>query len=193
MSNGPGRGGPIYRSVPARCMAGRWPCSSSDEVVLREIAEARMRAYLVEVSPPFFDQNFCLGARTKPFEAQTLVAELAVEALRDAILPRLAGFDQCRADALRDDPRQQCLRHELGPVVATQKPRGAARAHQADNTLMGRPPRIPSPVANSAPYDSISARAAEAPSSLSRNAALPSTLRGSVGWWSARGRPQAWV
>jgi hypothetical protein len=45
-----------------------------------------MRTYLVEVSPPFFDQNFCLGARTKPFEAQTLVAELAVEALRDAIL-----------------------------------------------------------------------------------------------------------
>ena len=29
-----------------------------------------------------------------------------------------------------DDPRQQCLRHELGPVVAAQKPRGAACAHQ---------------------------------------------------------------
>jgi hypothetical protein len=54
--------------------------------------------------------------RTKPFEAQTLVAKLAVEALGDAILPRLAGFDQCRADALRDDPRQQCLRHELDNV-----------------------------------------------------------------------------
>jgi len=51
-------------------------------------AEARMRTYLVEVSPPFFDQNLCLGARTKPFEAQTLVAKLAVEALGDAILPR---------------------------------------------------------------------------------------------------------
>jgi glutathione synthase/RimK-type ligase-like ATP-grasp enzyme len=36
-----------------------------------------MRTYLVEVSPPFFDQNLCLGARTKPFEAQTLVAKLA--------------------------------------------------------------------------------------------------------------------
>ena len=38
-----------------------------------------MRTYLVEVSPPFFDQNFRLGARTKPFEAQTLAAELAVK------------------------------------------------------------------------------------------------------------------
>jgi hypothetical protein len=34
-------------------------------------------------------------------------AELAVEAFGDAILPRLAGLDQRRADALRDDPRQQ--------------------------------------------------------------------------------------
>jgi hypothetical protein len=50
----------MYRSVPARCMAGRWPCSSSHELVQREIAEARMRTYLVEVSPPFFDQNLRL-------------------------------------------------------------------------------------------------------------------------------------
>ena len=43
-----------------------------------------MRADFVEVPPPLFDQNLRLGARTKPFEAQTLVAELAVEALGDA-------------------------------------------------------------------------------------------------------------
>src|SRR6202040_3432718 len=106
-------------------------CQVSHELIRREIAEARMRTHLVVVPPPSFDDHLRLGTRTKPFEAQTLVAELAVEALRDAILPRLAGLDKCRADALRDDPRQQCLRHELGPVVATQKPRGAARAHQA--------------------------------------------------------------
>jgi hypothetical protein len=29
---------------------------------------------------------------------------------------------------------RRTLRHELGPVVAAQKPRGAARAHQRDNT-----------------------------------------------------------
>jgi hypothetical protein len=59
-----------------------------------------MRTYLVEVPPPLFDQNLRLGARTKPFEAQTLVAELAVEAFRDAILPRPAGFDPCERDSL---------------------------------------------------------------------------------------------
>jgi len=63
----------------------------SHELVRREIAEARMRTYLVEVSPPFFDQNLCLGARTKPFEAQTLVAKLAVEALGDAFCQGLPG------------------------------------------------------------------------------------------------------
>jgi hypothetical protein len=56
------------------------------------------------MASPFFDQYLRFGARTKPFEAQTLVAELAVEALRDAILPRLAGLDQCRADTLCDGP-----------------------------------------------------------------------------------------
>src|SRR5205823_2166127 len=69
-----------------------------------------------------FDQNLRLGARTKPFEAETLVAELAVEALRDAILPRLAGFDQCHTDALRDDPRSRALRagaSAISPPSAT--------------------------------------------------------------------------
>jgi hypothetical protein len=46
------------------------------------------------MTAPIFDQHFRLGTRAKPFEAQTLVTELAVEALDDAILPRLPGLDQ---------------------------------------------------------------------------------------------------
>src|SRR5215475_387563 len=82
-------------------MPGRCVCQSSHELVRREIVEARMRTHLVVVPPPRLDDHLRLGTRTKPFEAQALVAELAVEALRDAILPRLAGLDQCGADALR--------------------------------------------------------------------------------------------
>ena len=37
----------MYRSVPARCLTGRWPCSSCHELVGREIVEARMRTHLV--------------------------------------------------------------------------------------------------------------------------------------------------
>ena len=53
-----------------------------------------MRAHLVVMASPFFDQYLRFGARTKPFEAQTLVAELAVEALRDAILPSPSAEDR---------------------------------------------------------------------------------------------------
>ena len=51
------------------------------------------------------DDDFCFSARAEPFEAEAFVAELAVEALGDAILPRLTGLDQGDADALRGDPR----------------------------------------------------------------------------------------
>jgi hypothetical protein len=46
------------------------------------------------VLAPGFDHDFGLSAREEPFEAQALVAELAVEALADAILPGLARIDQ---------------------------------------------------------------------------------------------------
>src|ERR1700741_3609360 len=114
---------PTYRSALARCLTGRCVCQLSHELVRREIAEARMRTHLVVVPPPCFDEHFRLGTRMKPFEAQALIAEFAVEAFRDAILPRLARLDQCRSDALRDDPRQQSLGYELRAVVAAQEHR----------------------------------------------------------------------
>ena len=46
-----------------------------------------MRTHCVVVAPPSLDDHLRLGARAEPFEAQALVAELAVEAFRDAILP----------------------------------------------------------------------------------------------------------
>jgi len=53
-----------------------------------------MRTYFVVVAPPRLDNDLRFGTRTKPFEAQTLITKLAVEAFRDAILPGLAGLDQ---------------------------------------------------------------------------------------------------
>src|SRR4029077_15729169 len=122
---------PAHRSVLARCMTGRCFWQSSHELVRREIAEARVWTHLVVVAPPSLDDHLRLGTRTKPFEVQALVAELAVEALRDAILPRLARLDQCRADALSDDPGKQRLGHDLRPVVTAQEARRATSAHQA--------------------------------------------------------------
>lgn len=73
-----------------------------------------MRAHVVVVPAPGLDDGPRLGSRAEPFEAQARVAELAVEPLARAVLPRLAWIDQGGFDALRrcnqrrgDDPPQQ--------------------------------------------------------------------------------------
>jgi len=52
-----------------------------------------MRPDLVEVLSPDFDHDLCFGPTVEPFQAQALVAELAIEAIGTAILPRLARLD----------------------------------------------------------------------------------------------------
>jgi hypothetical protein len=69
-----------------------------------------MRAEFVVMAAPALDDRLGLCPRPESFETQTLVAELAVEAFGDTILPRLAGLDQRRVDALHDDPGQERLR-----------------------------------------------------------------------------------
>src|SRR6266566_9944516 len=86
-------------------MTGSCVCSLSRELVRREIAEARMWADFVVMAAPALDDRLGLRPRPEPFETQALVAELAVEAFGNAILPRLAGLDQCRIDALRNESR----------------------------------------------------------------------------------------
>ena len=68
---------------------------------------------------PGLDDDLGLGPRPEPLQAQALVAELAVEAFRRAILPGLAGIDQRRIDAHVRDPGEQRARSELGAVVGT--------------------------------------------------------------------------
>ena len=63
-------------------------------------------------------------------KAQALVAKLAVEALRRAILPGLARIDQRGCDTLADDPRQQRARDEFRPIVRAQIKRRATLRYQ---------------------------------------------------------------
>ena len=93
-------------------------------------AAPRPVAHDVIVLTPTLDDNFCFGARAEPFEAEAFVAELAVEALGDAILPGLAGLDQRGANALRGDPGQERLGNELRTVVAAQEKRRVTRGER---------------------------------------------------------------
>ena len=60
-----------------------------------------MGSNLVVVAAPDLDQDLRFGSVAEPFEAQTLVAKLVVEALVGPILPRLAGIDQRGVDVTR--------------------------------------------------------------------------------------------
>jgi hypothetical protein len=101
-----------------------------------------MRPHLVEMASPRLDDDLGLSPRPEPFETEALVAELAVEALRRAILPWLAGIDQCRLDTLVDDPLQQSMRDELRTIVRTKIQRRAALADETVSTSITRPDRM---------------------------------------------------
>ena len=64
------------------------------ELGRRQIAEAHVRPVFVVVTPPPLDADLGFEAISKPFQAQTLVAELPVERFVGAILPGLARIDE---------------------------------------------------------------------------------------------------
>ena len=111
-----------------------------------------MRPHLVIMPSPRLDHGLGLSPRAEPLQRQALVAEFAVEALRQAILPGFAGIDQCRFDALPKDPFEQRTGDELRPVIGTKIKRCAALATRAGRiprshgrNECARPPRSPGP------------------------------------------------
>jgi hypothetical protein len=84
----------------ARCLTGRWSCSSRHELVWREIVETRMRPQFV-VPPSCFDDHLCFGARAEPFEALALVPELAVKLSVTPFSQAGARSTPCRCRARR--------------------------------------------------------------------------------------------
>ncbi len=63
-----------------------------------------MRPLLVVVLSPRLDDDFGFGPASKPFQAQALVSELAVEALIQAVLPGFARVNQGGGNAVREQP-----------------------------------------------------------------------------------------
>ena len=109
------------RSAPARCESGSCVgvLKLCGELGRRQIAEARMRAHLVEVLAPGFDEDLGLAARPELLHAQAFVAELAVEALRCVVLPGLAGVGSHRSARVGGVGRPQsvCTRADAAPAA----------------------------------------------------------------------------
>jgi hypothetical protein len=76
----------------ARCLTGRWSCSSRHELVGREIVETRMRPHFV-VPPPCFDDHLCLGAGGETIRGSGTRRGTCREAFRDTILPGRGAID----------------------------------------------------------------------------------------------------
>ena len=62
-----------------------------------EIAEAGVWSGLVVVTTPLADRDSGVEAVTEPFEAETLVSELAVEAVSKGILGRLDRWNEVQS------------------------------------------------------------------------------------------------
>src|SRR5271169_2862672 len=95
------------------------------------VLRTRMRPYCIVMPTPDFDQDPSLDAVAKPLHVQALVAELAVEALVGAILPRLARIDQGGVDLDLGEPYQDSVANEFRTVVRTQKHRRTVDADEA--------------------------------------------------------------
>jgi len=100
-----------------------------------EVVQTRVGADLVVVLAPRLDDRGGLLAVAKPFHAQARVAQLAVEALVGAVLPRLARVAQDAVDARGGEPPQNCTRDELRAVVAFERVRGAMEADEVRKHL----------------------------------------------------------
>jgi len=63
------------------------------KLVRCEPVQARVRSECVVVAPPFFDDPSGLGQVGEEVLVEALVAQLAIEALDEAVLGRFAGRD----------------------------------------------------------------------------------------------------
>ena len=90
---------------------------------------------MVVVPTPGFDHDTRFLAAAEPFERQALVAELAVEALIVAVLPRFARIDVRGVDARVGEPGEDRVADELRSVVRAQEARCAALGDEPGQNL----------------------------------------------------------
>lgn len=82
-----------------------------------------MGAHAIVVLPPVLDHHLRFQPVPEPLNSKAFVSELAVEAFRRRVLPRLTGIDQGTLDSLLHHPLQQCGAGELRSDVTPQAPR----------------------------------------------------------------------
>ena len=83
----------------------------------RKPADSTVGPHIVEVVSPKTEGPFCMAQAVEHFFVQQLVSELAVKALRKAILLRLAWGDVMPADARTILTLKHGARHKFCPII----------------------------------------------------------------------------
>ena len=96
----------------------------------RPVSEAAVRPDVVVLLSILLDDDDGFAPRRKPLHVEAFVAKLSIEALVQAVLPRLAWRDVGRLDALFLQPILDGLGDELGTIVAADERRWTVQARQ---------------------------------------------------------------
>src|SRR6185437_7011972 len=83
------------------------------------VANCAVRAHLIVVSTPSLAFSPRLVEAQEPVGVQALGAELAVQALDESVVGRLAWPAEVQCDVVHEGPQVELLADELGPVVET--------------------------------------------------------------------------
>lgn len=97
----------------------------------RQVAQRAVRATMIIELAPRLDQGPSFTQIPEPLPVQALIAQLAVKALYEAVMPRLARWNEGRADIAIAQPFHHPCRRELGPLVGANMLRLAMQPHQA--------------------------------------------------------------
>ena len=94
--------GPVPRQFLTRTagfFGGPDPLTLSNKLIRRQVAERAVRAALIIVEPPDFNDVLGLGERAELVHVQTLVSQAAVKGLNKGILHRFAWSNEVELHA----------------------------------------------------------------------------------------------
>ncbi len=146
MGDGSVRQGPISRYGPTR----RWRrpcvllfCLKLCERGRHQIAGALMRAHLAEVTQPRLNDGLRFSPRAEPIQRQASLADLPIETLRGAILPRLMPGPINAHAILCDTIHSSSARDTNSGPLSERRVKGATRSNiSRDTTSITRADRM---------------------------------------------------
>ena len=113
------RGGQQFSHWPSGAREGRapWIGCARRELFRGQVAEARMRAFLIVLDAPLFDLAARIGERNEDVFIQAFLAQARIEAFDVRVLNRLARFDELQPYAMLVGPLVEHPAAQLGTVI----------------------------------------------------------------------------